>query len=118
MPARFQIADIDESDEMRTAGVKRVPAAALRVLSEAFEIGLAIVLVDEVVFARHVMNIKIGFADGFFRIVKLAGLGFERWVISPVWIMRAGLAGSPLTLPIASFKVPRGSGLAGLLNPI
>jgi hypothetical protein len=65
MPARFQIADIDESDEMRTAGVKRVPAAALRVLSEAFEIGLAIVLVDEVVFARHVMNIKIGFADGF-----------------------------------------------------
>ena len=43
--------------------------------------------------------------------------GFERWVISPVWIMKAGLARSPFTLPIASFKVPRASGLAGLLKP-
>src|ERR1700730_4346880 len=44
--------------------------------------------------------------------------GFERWVMSPVWIMKAGLTGSPFTLAIASFKAPGASGLAGLLKPM
>ncbi len=69
--ARFQISDIDEADEMRAAIVKGIPAAALRVLAEAFEIGLAVVFIDEIVLARHIVNIEIGFTDGFFRIVEL-----------------------------------------------
>src|SRR5208337_5125889 len=68
--ARFQIGDIDEADEMHAASVDRVPAAALGVLAEAIEIGLAVVLVDEIVLAWHVMNIELGFADGFFGIVE------------------------------------------------
>jgi len=61
------------------------------------------------------MNIEFGFADDFFRIVELPGL--REMSESPVWIMKAGLAGRPFTLPIASFKVPSASGLAGLLKP-
>ena len=37
--------------------------------------------------------------------------------MSPVWIMKAGLAGSALTLPIASSSVPSAFGLAGLSKP-
>ena len=59
---------------MHAAGVERVPAGALRVLAVTFEIGLAVFLVDDVVLARHVMNIELGFADDFFRIVELPGL--------------------------------------------
>src|SRR5208337_3820321 len=59
---------------MHAASVDRVPAAALGVLAEAIEIGLAVVLVDEIVLAWHVMNIELGFADGFFGIVELHGL--------------------------------------------
>src|SRR6266545_4955891 len=43
--------------------------------------------------------------------------GFERWVMSPVWIMKAGFCGSPLILPIASSSVPMALGLAGLSKP-
>jgi hypothetical protein len=59
------------------------------------------------------MNIELGLTDDFFRIVELPGLG----EMSPVWIMKAGLTRRLFTLPIASFKVPRASGLAGLLKP-
>jgi hypothetical protein len=61
------------------------------------------------------MNIEFGFADDFFRIVELPGL--REMSESPVWIMKAGLAGRPFILPIASFEVPSASGLAGLLKP-
>ena len=43
---------------------------------------------------------------------------FDRCVMSPVWIMKAGLAGSALTRPIASSSVPLALGLAGLSKPI
>src|ERR1700731_3757696 len=100
---------------MLAAGVKRVPAGALRVLAVTFEIGLAVILVDEFVLARHIMDIELGFADDFLRIVELpwlrkmgdvAGVDHE-----------GGLTGRPFTLSIASFKVPSASGLAGLLKP-
>src|SRR5271168_2775889 len=42
----------------------------------------------------------------------------ERWVMSPVWIMKAGLFGRAPTLAIASSSVPNGFGLAGCLNPM
>src|SRR6266566_4037268 len=44
--------------------------------------------------------------------------GFERCVMSPVWIMKEGFTGSDLTLPIASWSVPITLGLAGLSKPI
>src|SRR6516165_1194048 len=43
--------------------------------------------------------------------------GFERWVTSPVWMMKAGLSGRFLILPIASSRVPMAFGLAGLSKP-
>ena len=43
--------------------------------------------------------------------------GFDRCVISPVWIMNAGRVGNVLILPIASSSVPMALGLAGLSNP-
>src|ERR1700730_2028490 len=72
--ARFEIGDVDKADEMHAAGVKRVPAGALRVLAVTFEIGLAVFLVDEIVLARHIMDIELGFADDFLRIVELPWL--------------------------------------------
>ena len=42
---------------------------------------------------------------------------FERWVMSPVWIMNEGFAGSALILLIASSSVPSALGLAGLSKP-
>jgi hypothetical protein len=42
----------------------------------------------------------------------------ERCVMSPVWIMKAGLAGNALMRPIASSSVPLAFGLAGLSKPI
>ena len=38
--------------------------------------------------------------------------------MSPVWIMKAGLAGNALMRPIASSSVPLAFGLAGLSKPI
>jgi hypothetical protein len=49
--ARLQIGGIDEAEEMHAAGIERIPAGALCVFAKAAEIGLAIVLVDEVVLA-------------------------------------------------------------------
>src|SRR6201991_149813 len=42
---------------------------------------------------------------------------FDRWLISPVWIMKDGLTGIALILPIASSSVPSAFGLAGLSKP-
>ena len=44
--------------------------------------------------------------------------GFDRWVMSPVWIMNLGLVGSAFTLAIASSSVPAALGLAGLSKPM
>jgi len=101
---------------MHAASVERVPAAALGVLAEAIEIGLAVVLVDEIVLALA-RNEHRSLASPITFSASSNCPGFERWVISPVWIMKAGLAGRSLTFAIASFKVPSASGLAGLLNP-
>src|SRR6516164_1248001 len=43
---------------------------------------------------------------------------FERWLISPVWIRKAGCVGIALILSIASVSVARGSGLGGRWKPI
>src|SRR6516164_336379 len=43
--------------------------------------------------------------------------GLERCVMSPVWIMNEGLAGSDLTFARASSSVPITLGLAGLSKP-
>src|ERR1700752_3748888 len=40
--------------------------------------------------------------------------GFERWVMSPVWSMKAGLVGSAPALAIASLRVASASGFTGL----
>jgi hypothetical protein len=70
---RFQIGDVDKA-EVHAALIERVPAGALGVLAMAFEIGLAIVLVDNIVLAEDIMDIELGFADDPFRIVELPGL--------------------------------------------
>src|ERR1700730_10163362 len=72
--ARFQIGDVDKADKVHAALIEGKPAGALGVLAMTFEIGLAIVLVDNIVLARHVMNIELGFADDSFRIVEFPGL--------------------------------------------
>src|SRR5664279_2836600 len=41
----------------------------------------------------------------------------DRWVMSPVWIMKAGFCGIALILLIASSSVPIAFGLAGLSKP-
>ena len=43
---------------------------------------------------------------------------FDRCVMSPVWIMKAGLVGIALMRAIASSSVPLALGLAGLSKPI
>ena len=56
--AGLEIDDVDEADEVHAGLVERIPAGALRALAVALEIGLAVVLVDDVVFARHVMRVE------------------------------------------------------------
>src|SRR5262249_9465943 len=51
------------------------------------------------------------------RSALLNSAGFDKCVMSPVWIMNAGFTGSDLTLPIASSSVPITFGLAGLSEP-
>jgi hypothetical protein len=86
--------------------LERVPAGALGVLAMAFEIGLAIVLVDNIVLAGDIKDIELGFADDPFRIVELPGL---RKMGDVAGVDQAGLTGSPFTLSIASFKVSSAS---------
>src|SRR4051794_9049731 len=42
---------------------------------------------------------------------------FERWLMSPVWIMKDGLAGIALIFATASRRVASASGFAGLSKP-
>jgi hypothetical protein len=59
---------------VHAAVIESKPAGALCVLAMAFEIDLAIVLVDNIVLAGDIMDIELGFADDSFRIVELPGL--------------------------------------------
>jgi hypothetical protein len=43
--------------------------------------------------------------------------GADRWVMSPVWSMNAGLLGSAFTLAMASCSVPSAFGFAALSKP-
>ena len=68
--AGLQIEDIDEADEMRAAVIEGIPALALGELAVAIEIGLAVVLVDDVVFARNVMHVELGARDPLLGVVE------------------------------------------------
>ncbi len=70
-PAAFEIDDIDEADEMHAGLIEGVPAGAFRPLAVAVEIGLAVVVIDDVVFARDIMRIELRRADELCRIVEL-----------------------------------------------
>ena len=54
------IEHVVETDEMRAAVIERIPAPALRTLAVAVEIGLAVILVDDVVLAGNVMRRRAG----------------------------------------------------------
>src|ERR1700688_1829314 len=58
--------------------VEAVPARALGALAVAFEIGLAAVLIDDVVLAGHPVNLDAGFAEYLVGIVELGGPGKMR----------------------------------------
>src|SRR6202020_2977802 len=60
--AGFQIDDIHEPDKVHAAGVEAVPAGALRAASVALVIELAL-LIEEIVFARHVMYVEPALRD-------------------------------------------------------
>ena len=81
----------------------------------AVRIKLAVVIVDEIVFAGHVMRLDAGFADDLAASSNCEAN--DSWVMSPVWIMKAGLTGRAFILPIPSFKVSMAWGLAALLKP-
>ena len=55
-PAALQIDDVDEADEVDAVVVEAVPARALGALAVALQIGLAAILVDDVVLAGDAVN--------------------------------------------------------------
>ena len=69
----------------------------------------------KVMLAGHVMHVELALRDDAVGIVELGG--FDRWVMSPVWIMNEGFAGIALILSMASSSVPSALGLAGLSKP-
>ena len=113
----LQIDDIDERDEMHAAVVEGIPAAAGRALAEAFEIGVAGLRIEDVVLARRVMNVELGPRRSSAARRRTAA-ACAVWVMSPVWIMKAGLPGIARILSIAASSVARASGLAGFEKPI
>jgi hypothetical protein len=54
--ARLQVDDIDEPNKMHPVVVETVPARALRPLAIAVYVGFAIVGIDHIVLAGHVMR--------------------------------------------------------------
>ena len=80
--AGLEVEDVDQADEMHAALVEAVPAAPLAVAAVAVEIALPLSVVDDVMLARHVMQVEPRRADDLVRVVEL--LGFERWLMSPV----------------------------------
>src|SRR4029079_3137398 len=57
-PARFQFDDVHEPDEVHAIVVEAVPAGAFRAASVAVEIKLALVLIEQIVLARHVTYVQ------------------------------------------------------------
>ena len=98
--AGLEVDHVDQADEMHALMIEGVPALALGLLAVTFQVGLAIILVDHVVFAGDIMNIEFRRTDDLVGVVEF--LGLDRWEISPVWIMKAGFCGAALTLAIAS----------------
>src|ERR1700722_16944377 len=76
--AALQIDDVDEADEVDAVIVVAVPAGALRTLAVAFQIGFAAVYVDNVVLARHPMNLHAGLAEHLVGVIELSRLGKMR----------------------------------------
>ncbi len=69
--AGLQVHHIDQTDEMDAVLVEGIPARALGVLAVALEIGLARLLVEDVVLARHVVHVETRGADDLRGIVEL-----------------------------------------------
>ena len=51
------------------------PPLALGELAVAGEIGRAVVLVDDIMFSRHIMHVELGGADQLIRVVELVRPG-------------------------------------------
>ena len=66
--------------------------------------------------AGHVMHVEPRLADDLSASSNCAFC--ERWVMSPVWIMKAGFCGCALTWRWPPASVPSAFGLAGLSKPI
>ena len=60
---------------MHAALVESVPTAAGRALAEALEIGVSRLRVEDVVFARRIVDVELGPADQLQRVVEFARLG-------------------------------------------
>src|SRR5271166_5341712 len=72
--AGLEVNHIDEADEMDAALIERIPPRALGVFAVAIEIGLALPLVDDVMFAWDVINVELGLTYGLIGIVELLRL--------------------------------------------
>src|SRR3984957_1383381 len=94
--ARFEIDDIDEADEMDAGLVEGIPARALGAFAITVEIGFPLGLVDDVMFARHVVNVEPGLADDLIGVVELLGLRQMRDVAGMDHERRLGRHGDDL----------------------
>ena len=68
--AGFQIDDVDEADEVHAVGIEAVPAGALGAASVAVAIELALVFVEQVVLAGHVVHVEAGLRDDAVGIIE------------------------------------------------
>jgi hypothetical protein len=101
---------------MHAALIEGIPAAAGRSLAEALEIDVSRLGIEDVVFARRVVNVRL--ARPIICCASSNSAAFAAWLMSPVWIMNVGLSGIATILSIAALRVTRASGLAGLANPM
>src|SRR5262249_59705022 len=74
-PARLEIHNIVQADEMYAVVVEAVPALTLGAFAVAVEIGLSQALVDEVVLAGNVVHVEVCFTDQLGGVVELIRLG-------------------------------------------
>src|SRR5262249_834237 len=72
--AGLEIDNVDEADELRTVGVEAVPARAFGAATVAVAVELHL-LVENVVFARHVMHVEPRLRDDAVGIVEFGWLG-------------------------------------------
>ena len=69
-PAGFQIDHVDEPDEVHAIVVEAVPASALGAASVAVAIKLALLVIEQIVFARHVVHVEPCLRDDAIGIVE------------------------------------------------